>query len=941
MVGKRTLTLSLLLLAGLFFFLNKMEPLSVLANNTSNVPGDYNTIGTAKDPISVKSGYVSSSTPSNLTTIDIQVETSSDDAEESSSGNVTLTSTDLDLVEVSGNPQIVGMRFQNVPIPSGEAISSAYIQFQVDETDSGNSELIIHGEDVDDAATFDNSNDDISSRQTTSAQVSWSPPPWTNVGDAGFAQRTTNIAPIIQEIVNRPGWSSGNSLAIIITGSGVRTAEAYDGSASGAPILRIVLGDGEPSPIAPNFKVAFIGDSGYRSGAQAVLNLILDEGTDMVIHSGDMSYGTEDVAAANAWYDMMTSIMGDDYPYFGSMGNHDDLAWVEPNGYQDLLEAQAARAGAICTGNYGLNSKCIYGGLEFILSEGGNMDFTTDAENEQYIRDEFANSNYLWKICDWHHNQRAMQVGGKGDATGWGVYEACRELGAIIATGHEHSYSRTKTLTSMTDQTVDTEQHPVDSEGVPQNPNNVIVAPGKTFAFVSGLGGASIRDQERCLPYEYPYGCNYEWASIATINQPNTDHGALFITFHVDGNPNKARGEFITVNGDILDSFTIMNENIPPDPTPTPTPTNTPDPNAIVVEIEVANSSDDAEESTNGNVNLTSTDLDLVEENGNPQTVGIRFQDVSIPAGAIINSAYIQFQADEADSGSIELFINGQAADDPPTFENSDHDISSRSTTSAQVSWSPPEWSKVGDSGFDQRTTDIAAVIQEIIDRPGWSSGNSLVIIITGTGRRVAESADGDPAGIPLLHISYAVPTPTATHTATPTPTATYTPTPTPTNTSTPTLTPTPSNTPTPTNTATPTPTNTPTPSNTPTPTATNTPMPTPTATNTSTATHTPTASSTPTSTHTPLPTATNTPTPIPTEEPDLTQFLPMIIISELNDKQESQASITSRSETVICDVTRIWVTSRMLSLYQHTSRFDLLPFYLRGWQTTDLKACS
>jgi hypothetical protein len=49
----------------------------------------------------------------------------------------------------------------------------------------------------------------------------------------------------------------------------------------------------------------------------------------------------------------------------------------------------------------------------------------------------------------------------------------------------------------------------------------------------------------------------------------------------------------------------------------------------------------------------------------------------------------------------------------------------------------------------------MSAVIQEIVDRPGWSSGNALAILITGSGKRVAESFDGDASGAPLLHLRY------------------------------------------------------------------------------------------------------------------------------------------------------------------------------------------
>jgi hypothetical protein len=108
-------------------------------------------------------------------------------------------------------------------------------------------------------------------------------------------------------------------------------------------------------------------------------------------------------------------------------------------------------------------------------------------------------------------------------------------------------------------------------------------------------------------------------------------------------------------------------------------------------------------------------------------------------------------QVDETDSQVPSLTIQGEDSDNAATFTSSRENISSRTRTTAAVSWSPVPWTTVGEAGPDQRTSDIAVVIQEIVNRSGWSSGNSLVIIITGTGRRVAVSYDGDPDGAPSL----------------------------------------------------------------------------------------------------------------------------------------------------------------------------------------------
>jgi hypothetical protein len=71
------------------------------------------------------------------------------------------------------------------------------------------------------------------------------------------------------------------------------------------------------------------------------------------------------------------------------------------------------------------------------------------------------------------------------------------------------------------------------------------------------------------------------------------------------------------------------------------------------------------------------------------------------------------------------------------------------------VNWAPPKWTAVGQVGPAQQTTNLAAVIQEIVNRPGWVPGNSLVLIITGTGHREAESYDADQAGAAVLHLEH------------------------------------------------------------------------------------------------------------------------------------------------------------------------------------------
>jgi hypothetical protein len=172
------------------------------------------------------------------------------------------------------------------------------------------------------------------------------------------------------------------------------------------------------------------------------------------------------------------------------------------------------------------------------------------------------------------------------------------------------------------------------------------------------------------------------------------------------------------------------------------------------LEVRVVASSDDAEESPNGSVSIESTDLELVLDRNN-QTVGLRFNEIDIPQGANITTAYIQFQVSQATSDVTSLTIEGEAADNAASFTTDNLNVSSRLRTGASMAWLPEPWLIAAVAGPNQKSPNIASIIQEIIVRPGWARGNSLAIIISGSGKRIAESYDGLPYAAPLLHLEY------------------------------------------------------------------------------------------------------------------------------------------------------------------------------------------
>ena len=287
---------------------------------------------------------------------------------------------------------------------------------------------------------------------------------------------------------------------------------------------------------ARSVTVAFIGDQGLKKSSRAVLRMIKEQGADMVLHQGDFDYRHK----PGKWDAMISEILGKDFPYFASIGNHDVKAWFGPDGYQAKLRARLARIdGAECHGDLGVRAACTYRGLFFILSGIGTLPRNVRDEpgHVAFIKDELAKSKATWRICTWHKNQRAMQVGGKSSDVGWQAYEACREAGAIVATGHEHSYSRTHLMDSF------------ERRSVASKSNTLVLEKGMSFVFVSGLGGVGIRDQERDGDW---------WAAIYTEDQ-NARHGALFCIFNVDGDPVRAKCHFRDIDGNVPDRFEIIN----------------------------------------------------------------------------------------------------------------------------------------------------------------------------------------------------------------------------------------------------------------------------------------------------------------------------------------------------------------------------------------------
>ena len=157
-----------------------------------------------------------------MATFSATIVASADDAVQTA-GTVDITSS---AININAATSYGGWRFQNVTIPQGSVINTCTMDFYFTSGSFDDPDVTIWAEDIDDAAAFTTGANDISSRTPTTATGSW------DVTGVGVGLETTSdFAAVVQEIVDRPGWVSGNDLVIILKGDDAFTlmrVRAYD-----------------------------------------------------------------------------------------------------------------------------------------------------------------------------------------------------------------------------------------------------------------------------------------------------------------------------------------------------------------------------------------------------------------------------------------------------------------------------------------------------------------------------------------------------------------------------------------------------------------------------------------------------------------------------------------------------------------------------------------
>ena len=107
-----------------------------------------------------------------------------------------------------------------------------------------------------------------------------------------------------------------------------------------------------------------------------------------------------------------------------------------------------------------------------------------------------------------------------------------------------------------------------------------------------------------------------------------------------------------------------------------------------------------------------------------------RFQSVNIPQGATITSATLTLQFGNSDvDDTLDLVVRGDDSDNS-TAPTTAAEANGKAKTTAQVDWDWVSW--LQDTNYV--SPDLGAIVQEIVDRPGWASGNALQLFLMENG---------------------------------------------------------------------------------------------------------------------------------------------------------------------------------------------------------------
>lgn len=163
-----------------------------------------------------------------------------------------------------------------------------------------------------------------------------------------------------------------------------------------------------------------------------------------------------------------------------------------------------------------------------------------------------------------------------------------------------------------------------------------------------------------------------------------------------------------------------------------------------------------------GVCSLTETILAPGSHGGNDEwSVAARFTTITTAQGATISSASFTLTAQatyNAGASTISYLVSAQASDNAGALTSASGNLNT--TARPRTTAVSAAWNQTSVTAETEYSIDITSVIQEIVNRAGWASGNAIVILVdTNTTTSLGEwqdyySYDGTAAKAPKLTIT-------------------------------------------------------------------------------------------------------------------------------------------------------------------------------------------